>query len=330
METTIPSVKSLLVRARMSLAEAAEARQLSCDDVRRELAEVAEGLKKASPAAAPPRARVRGVPRLPHPAAQDHDRDGARLPIGPLLILKKLALAKLGGARARGRRRRRSGRRRRGGGTAAGAAGATGAVTAATGAATGWRPARPRAAGGIAAAGGVGTGRRRDEGGRRRGRHRGRSPAGRSRRSASRHRSRRSPPSRLPAQVQQAPPPVNPTGGASLQRSARRAHQAGPGGRRGQAGAEAEHGRPAPPADTGATGATAQTRRPIPTQARPAASDDEPAPVNGSAGTGARDGRRRGAAGRAAGQAAGRRPGPPAAAPARPAARPRSQPAPGV
>jgi RNA polymerase sigma factor (sigma-70 family) len=31
METTVPSVKSLLVRARVSLAEASEARQLSCD-----------------------------------------------------------------------------------------------------------------------------------------------------------------------------------------------------------------------------------------------------------------------------------------------------------
>src|ERR671923_1415482 len=49
METTVPSVKSLLVRARMSLAEAAEARQLTCNDVRRELAEVAEGLKKTTP-----------------------------------------------------------------------------------------------------------------------------------------------------------------------------------------------------------------------------------------------------------------------------------------
>ena len=46
METTIPSVKSLLVRARMSLAEAAEARQLSCDDVRRELAEVVRGAEE--------------------------------------------------------------------------------------------------------------------------------------------------------------------------------------------------------------------------------------------------------------------------------------------
>src|SRR5947199_5908242 len=46
METTVPSVKSLLVRARMSLAEAAEARMLSCDEVRIELGEVAEGLRR--------------------------------------------------------------------------------------------------------------------------------------------------------------------------------------------------------------------------------------------------------------------------------------------
>src|SRR3989440_3157071 len=49
MDTTVPSVKSLLVRARVSLAEAAEARQLSCAVVRLELGEVAEGLKKMPP-----------------------------------------------------------------------------------------------------------------------------------------------------------------------------------------------------------------------------------------------------------------------------------------
>src|SRR5437588_802407 len=38
METTVPGVKSLLVRARLSLAEASEARQLGCPDVRMELA----------------------------------------------------------------------------------------------------------------------------------------------------------------------------------------------------------------------------------------------------------------------------------------------------
>ncbi|HEY3188698.1 MAG TPA: sigma-70 family RNA polymerase sigma factor, partial [Solirubrobacteraceae bacterium] len=49
METTVPSVKSLLVRARVSLAEAAEARALNCDQVREELGEVAEGLRRLSP-----------------------------------------------------------------------------------------------------------------------------------------------------------------------------------------------------------------------------------------------------------------------------------------
>src|SRR5437868_7174858 len=46
METTVPGVKSVLVRARISLAEAAEARLLSCEEVRIELAEVAEGLRR--------------------------------------------------------------------------------------------------------------------------------------------------------------------------------------------------------------------------------------------------------------------------------------------
>jgi RNA polymerase sigma factor (sigma-70 family) len=45
MDTTVPGVKSLLVRARISLAEAAEARTLTCEDVRVELAEIAEGLQ---------------------------------------------------------------------------------------------------------------------------------------------------------------------------------------------------------------------------------------------------------------------------------------------
>jgi len=49
METTVPSVKSLLVRARVSLAEMAESRKLTCDEVRLELGEVAEGLKRISP-----------------------------------------------------------------------------------------------------------------------------------------------------------------------------------------------------------------------------------------------------------------------------------------
>ena len=48
MDTTIPAVKSLLVRARVSLAEATHSRQLTCGEVQLELAEAAEGLRKAS------------------------------------------------------------------------------------------------------------------------------------------------------------------------------------------------------------------------------------------------------------------------------------------
>jgi RNA polymerase sigma factor (sigma-70 family) len=96
METTVPSVKSLLVRARVSLAEAAEARLLSCEEVRIELAEVAEGLQ-----------------RRPGPLVRRHVRDckrcavfkdqlkhtnkalAALLPVGPLVFLKKLAFVHL-------------------------------------------------------------------------------------------------------------------------------------------------------------------------------------------------------------------------------------------
>jgi len=48
MDTTVPSVKSLLVRARIGLAEAAEARKLTCDEVRLELGAAAEGLATLS------------------------------------------------------------------------------------------------------------------------------------------------------------------------------------------------------------------------------------------------------------------------------------------
>src|SRR3954468_7277609 len=60
MDTTVPSVKSLLVRARVSLAEAAEARLLTCEDGREELGEVAEGLRRTS---APVRRHLRTCDR---------------------------------------------------------------------------------------------------------------------------------------------------------------------------------------------------------------------------------------------------------------------------
>ena len=48
MDTTVPSVKSLLVRARVSLAEAAEARLLTCGEVRLELGQLRRGSWESS------------------------------------------------------------------------------------------------------------------------------------------------------------------------------------------------------------------------------------------------------------------------------------------
>ncbi|MBV9196288.1 MAG: sigma-70 family RNA polymerase sigma factor [Solirubrobacterales bacterium] len=97
METTVPSVKSLLVRARVSLAEAAEARMLTCDEVRVEMAEAAEGLRKrTSPVV---RRHLRACERCSVFQGQLKETTkalSAVLPVGPLVLLKKLALVHLG------------------------------------------------------------------------------------------------------------------------------------------------------------------------------------------------------------------------------------------
>jgi len=97
METTIPSVKSLLVRARVSLAEAAEARQLSCEDVRVELGEIAEGLRRRT--TPPVRRHLRSCERCQVFRTELRATSKALallLPVGPLLLAKKLLLAHLG------------------------------------------------------------------------------------------------------------------------------------------------------------------------------------------------------------------------------------------
>ncbi len=124
METTIPSVKSLLVRARVGLAEAAEARQLTCEEVRDELGEVAEGLRRTTP---PVRRHLRTCDRcvvFKKQLRQTNRALAAVFPVGPLLLLKKLLLAHAGGAAAG-----TGGAAAAGGGAAAtGAAGAAGAA----------------------------------------------------------------------------------------------------------------------------------------------------------------------------------------------------------
>jgi RNA polymerase sigma factor (sigma-70 family) len=106
MDTTVPSVKSLLVRARVSLAEAAEARLLTCAEVRLELGQVAEGLAKTS---APVRRHLKTCSqcRVFRGELRNTNKALAAIaPIGPIIILQKIGLAKLfggfGGAAAGG------------------------------------------------------------------------------------------------------------------------------------------------------------------------------------------------------------------------------------
>lgn len=126
MDTTIPSVKSLLVRARISLAEASQARELSCEDVRAQLGEAAEGISKL---AAPARRHMRSCERCR--SFRKHLKSNnvalaAVMPVGPLLLVKKLLYSKLAGAHVAG-----------GAGAGAGAgAAATGGASAASGIAT--------------------------------------------------------------------------------------------------------------------------------------------------------------------------------------------------
>jgi len=119
METTVPSVKSLLVRARISLAEASQARLLTCGEVRIELSEAAEGLRKAS---APVRRHVRECEECADFRSQVRSNEkalAALFPVGPLIAFKGFILSKLGLGGAGG-----AGASASAGGAGAGAAGA--------------------------------------------------------------------------------------------------------------------------------------------------------------------------------------------------------------
>jgi hypothetical protein len=129
METTVPSVKSLLVRARVSLAEAAEARLLSCAEVRMELGEVAEGLQHKPGALV--RRHLRSCTRCSTFRTQLKETNKALtallplgplalLKLGPLALLKKLAITQLGHSAGAGS-----------GASGAGTAGAMGSTAAA-------------------------------------------------------------------------------------------------------------------------------------------------------------------------------------------------------
>jgi RNA polymerase sigma factor (sigma-70 family) len=143
METTVPSVKSLLVRARVALAEAAEARLLTCAEVRIELGRVAEGIARTS---APIRRHLKGCDRCRTFRGELRRTNKALAsiyPVGPLLLLKKLWIAKLGFGASAGAGAGAGAAATSGGGAAAGV-GVAGATAAAAGGIT---------AGGITAGG---------------------------------------------------------------------------------------------------------------------------------------------------------------------------------
>jgi RNA polymerase sigma factor (sigma-70 family) len=129
METTVPSVKSLLVRARISLAEASQARLLTCGEVRVELSEAAEGLRKVS---APVRRHVRECEECADFRSQVRSNEkalAALFPVGPLIAFKGFIASKLGlGTGGAG-----AGAGAAGAGAAGAGAGAVGSVGAALG-----------------------------------------------------------------------------------------------------------------------------------------------------------------------------------------------------
>jgi RNA polymerase sigma factor (sigma-70 family) len=150
MDTTVPSVKSLLVRARVALAEAAEARLLTCAEVRLELGQVAEGIARST---APVRRHLKRCDRcrmFKGELRKTSKALAAMYPVGPLLFMKKLWVAKLGaGAGA-------SAAAGSGGGAAAGAgmagAGAAAGITAGGAVTAGISTVASKAAAGMAAA----------------------------------------------------------------------------------------------------------------------------------------------------------------------------------
>jgi RNA polymerase sigma factor (sigma-70 family) len=152
METSVPSVKSLLVRARISLAEASQARQLTCGEVRLELAEAAEGLRKVT---GPVRRHVRDCDECTDFRAQVRSNDkvmAALFPTGALVALKGFVLSKLGFGGASGASSAGTG----GGAGAAGASAGAGATAAATAGGAGAVGSVGAAIGGGGAASGLG------------------------------------------------------------------------------------------------------------------------------------------------------------------------------
>lgn len=151
MDTTIPGVKSLLVRARIGLAECSEARSMSCEEVRVELAEAAEGISKLT---GPVRKHVKSCESCSSFRRQlraDARALAAALPVVPLLLLKGKIAALFGGIGGGGS----SASAAAVGGAAAGGSGTAGGIGA-IGAAVGTKAAAGVATAALITAGAVG------------------------------------------------------------------------------------------------------------------------------------------------------------------------------
>jgi RNA polymerase sigma factor (sigma-70 family) len=152
MDTTVPSVKSLLVRARVALAEAAEARLLSCSEVRLELGQVAEGITRSS---APVRRHLKGCDRCRTFKGELRKTSralAAIYPIGPLLFMKKLWVAKIGAGAGASAAAGSGGGAAAGAGVAGATAAAAGGITAGGAVSAGISTVASKAAAGMAAA----------------------------------------------------------------------------------------------------------------------------------------------------------------------------------
>ena len=150
MDTTVPGVKSLLVRARVALAETAEGRLLSCDVVHLELSDAAAGHARLSGAA---RRHAKACEQCGAYQSQlgTGRRAAAFWPLAPLAVAREL-LARLGlgagaGASAAGAGAAVSG------GTAGGVCGVCGTAVSTTLGAIGGKAAVAVAAAGLMAAG---------------------------------------------------------------------------------------------------------------------------------------------------------------------------------
>jgi RNA polymerase sigma factor (sigma-70 family) len=152
MDTTVPSVKSLLVRARVALAEASEARLLTCEEVRLELGHVAEGLARSSP---PVRRHLKACDRCRTFKGELRTTTkalAAVYPVVPFLFLKKLWVAKVGVGGASAAAASGSGAGMAGTGMAGVAATAASGITAGGAVSAGVGTLASKAAAGMAAA----------------------------------------------------------------------------------------------------------------------------------------------------------------------------------